>query len=353
MSRRTEARPPRLSRKILEKVLHAHDREYALSDLEEEFGERCGRNGATRARWWYRRQVMMSLVPALRGRFVKRANQARAITDPSSVASLLSNLGSDVRISLRTLIKTPLVLVVTVLSLGVGIGVVTVAFALVNDLIVRPPVGLDAPKGLVTIYRSQDNGRRYGGSSLPDYTDVVGELDALAGVAAITERSLAMDGPIPPVPVFAEGVSLNYFLVTGIQPVLGRVFTPSEAEGLAAPRVVVLGYDLWMGAFSGSADVVGTSVRINALPFTVIGQVTIVYSTASEGAEYRRYVEFLQNKGYFAPGLDELELEDLPGISGLKALRVTIASESESGETVPRARPSAREIERVLAADRA
>ena len=50
-----------------------------------------------------------------------------------------------------------------------------------------------------------------------------------------------------------------------------------------------------------------------------------------------------------------LTLEDLPGISGLKALRVTIASESkdESGEAVSRARPSAKEIERVLAEDKA
>ena len=92
----------------------------------------------------------------------------------------------------------------------------------------------------------------------------------------------------------------------------------------------------------------GTKERI-----TQPGQLTIVYSTANEGAEYRRYVEFLQNKGYFGPGLEELELEDLPGVSGLKALRVTIASESksESGEAISRARPSAREIERVLAAD--
>jgi hypothetical protein len=80
------------------------------------------------------------------------------------------------------------------------------------------------------------------------------------------------------------------------------------------------------------------------------GKLAIVYSTASEGAEYRRYVEFLQNKDYFAAGIDELELEDLPGISGLKALRVTIASESkdESGKPVARARPSSAEIERVL-----
>ena len=90
----------------------------------------------------------------------------------------------------------------------------------------------------------------------------------------------------------------------------------------------------------------GTKERV-----TQPGRLAIVYSTASEGAEYRRYVEFLQKKSYFGPGLDELELEDLPGISGLKALRVTIASESknEGGEVVPRARPSVKDIERVLA----
>ena len=92
----------------------------------------------------------------------------------------------------------------------------------------------------------------------------------------------------------------------------------------------------------------GTKERV-----TQPGRLAIVYSTASEGAEYRRYVDFLQNKGYFAAGLDELELEDLPGISGLKALRVTIASEiaNETGEPGQPARPSARDIAMVLAAD--
>ena len=60
----------------------------------------------------------------------------------------------------------------------------------------------------------------------------------------------------------------------------------------------------------------------------------------------RRYVEFLQSKGYFSPGLEELE--DLPGISGLKALRVTIASKEETDEAATPARPSAKEIETVL-----
>jgi hypothetical protein len=51
--------------------------------------------------------------------------------------------------------------------------------------------------------------------------------------------------------------------------------------------------------------------------------------------------------------MDELELEDLPGISGLKALRVTIASKSEVDEPGPPDQPAAREIEKVLAAGQA
>ena len=96
------------------------------------------------------------------------------------------------------------------------------------------------------------------------------------------------------------------------------------------------------------ARIRGTSERV-----TQPGQLAIVYSTASEAAEYRRYVEFLQSKGYLAAGLEELELEDLPGISGLKALRVTIASKGEADESAPPARPSVREIETVLTGDQA
>jgi hypothetical protein len=83
------------------------------------------------------------------------------------------------------------------------------------------------------------------------------------------------------------------------------------------------------------------------------GQLAIVYSTASEAAEYRRYVEFLQGKGYLDSGLEELELEDLPGISGLKALRVTIASRDEAEEATPPNRLSASEIDAVLSGDQA
>ena len=87
----------------------------------------------------------------------------------------------------------------------------------------------------------------------------------------------------------------------------------------------------------------GTSERV-----TQPGKLAIVYSTASEAAEYRRYVEFLQNKGYFGPEVEELELEDLQGIYGLKALRVTIADRVATPEPAESSHPSSEEIERIL-----
>ena len=92
----------------------------------------------------------------------------------------------------------------------------------------------------------------------------------------------------------------------------------------------------------------GTSERV-----TQPGQLAIVYSTANEGAEYRRYIEFLQHKGYFTPELEELELEDLQGIYGLKALRVTIADPAPATTSQEPVRPSAEEIEHVLTGDQA
>ena len=63
----------------------------------------------------------------------------------------------------------------------------------------------------------------------------------------------------------------------------------------------------------------GTSERL-----TRPGTIAIVYSQPSEAAEYRRYIEYLQNLGYLTGGVEELELEELQGVHGLRALRVTV-----------------------------
>jgi hypothetical protein len=63
----------------------------------------------------------------------------------------------------------------------------------------------------------------------------------------------------------------------------------------------------------------GTSERV-----TQPGRLAIVYSQPSEAMEYRGYIEYLQSLGYLTRGVEELELEELQGVHGLRALRVTV-----------------------------
>jgi hypothetical protein len=60
------------------------------------------------------------------------------------------------------------------------------------------------------------------------------------------------------------------------------------------------------------------------------GKVALVYSQPKEAAEYKEYIEFLQNQKLLKPGIEEFELEELQGVVGLKALRVDVNFEESS-----------------------
>lgn len=59
------------------------------------------------------------------------------------------------------------------------------------------------------------------------------------------------------------------------------------------------------------------------------GKIAIVYTQSSEAAEYRQYIEYLQSNGILEKDVEELELEDLQGVYGLKALRVAVNANNE------------------------
>ena len=67
------------------------------------------------------------------------------------------------------------------------------------------------------------------------------------------------------------------------------------------------------------AYVKGTKERV-----TQVGKIAIIYSHADEIEEYRDYIRFMMAQGYLTNNIEELELEDLKGASGLKALRLEI-----------------------------
>ena len=66
-------------------------------------------------------------------------------------------------------------------------------------------------------------------------------------------------------------VSGNYFDLLGARPVLGRGFLPEEDKVPGARPVVVLSYAFWQSRLGADPGIIGKSLTLNSLPYTVIG----------------------------------------------------------------------------------
>ena len=82
---------------------------------------------------------------------------------------------------------------------------------------------------------------------------------------------LALTGGGEPEPVFAQLVTGNYFDVLGVKPAAGRFFVGEEDRPPGRHPVVVLNHRLWQRRFGERADIVGSTVRLNTIDFTIVG----------------------------------------------------------------------------------
>ena len=67
------------------------------------------------------------------------------------------------------------------------------------------------------------------------------------------------------------------------------------------------------------------NIRHTSQRLTQPGKIALVYFNKKEADEYVEYIHYLQEQGTLLPGIEYLDLEELQGVSGLKALRVAVA----------------------------
>jgi macrolide transport system ATP-binding/permease protein len=184
---------------------------------------------------------------------------------------------ADLRYALRTLRQNPGFALVAIISLALGIGANAAMFSFADALVLRPLPVPDA-SGLVMV-QSQQRGEKIGGfaayfqMSYPDYVDVRDKSRSFQGLSAaqFTQVGLtAQKGALPQM-VFGELVSGNFFRVMEVDSAMGRTFRPDEDQVRGRDAVVVLGHDLWKNALSSDPAVVGKTIFLNGLPFTVVG----------------------------------------------------------------------------------
>ena len=185
---------------------------------------------------------------------------------------MLENLRTDARHAARGLLRSPVFSLTAVLSLAIGVGGTAAIYSLVNALLLSAPPGIGEADRLVNIGRTQD-GRGFDNFSYLNFADYRDHNTTLAGMAAtvLEPRPLSLAGPDGGEAIEGGVVSGNYFRVLQARPALGRFFLDEEDRSPRTHAVVVLSHRFWRERFNGDSTVVGRSIVLNAMPFTVVG----------------------------------------------------------------------------------
>jgi predicted permease len=181
----------------------------------------------------------------------------------------------DLRYAVRVLSKKPGFAAVAVLSLALGIGANTAIFTVINAGFLHPRA-IEDPSHVVEMFTRDSKTVQTGNftltpSSFPNYEDYRDQNQVFTGLAAYFALGVQWtnNGETQGLP--AMMTSANYFDVLGIKAFRGRLFLPDEDRKLGANTVVVVSYSLWTRQFGSDPRLVGNTLTLNGIPFTVIG----------------------------------------------------------------------------------
>jgi len=193
------------------------------------------------------------------------ADQARDVWVPV----WLRDIAVDLEFAARRLAIDPRFTIGASLALGLGIGANLMVFTFINSLLFRE-VPFDHSEQLVWI-QSRDSRGRSAGVSYLEFEDLRASLRTFDGLSATAGSPLNLsDEDRPPERVQGCYVSANAFALLRTPPTLGRGFL-AEDDRIGAPPVIVIGHDLWVSRYGSDPAVVGSTIRVNGTPTTVVG----------------------------------------------------------------------------------
>jgi predicted permease len=157
-----------------------------------------------------------------------------------------------------------------IVALGLGIGANSTVFTCVNGVLLG---SLPYPAGDRIFHvnsRTLSNGEE-SGMSYPDFADMRAQARSFESLAAFRSGTMNLaDGEHAAERLNGTWMTANAFDTLGQPVLIGRGFLP-EDERAGAPPVVILGYATWEERYGASRSVLGSTVKVNEVPATVIG----------------------------------------------------------------------------------
>ena len=220
----------------------------------------------------------------------------------------------NLRLALRTLFQSPFITLVAILSLALGIGANSAIFSLFDQILLRP---LPVPNaGELVNFASpgpkpgSNSCSQSGGCdevfSYPMFRDLERVQTTFVGIA--THRNFGASLGYKGTSLSAEGllVSGSYFPVLGLNPALGRLFTPEDDKTVGGHFVAVISHDYWRTRFELNPAILNETVIVNGQAMTVVGVAPRGFTGTTLGNNPEVFVPVTM-RGVMSPGFNGFE----------------------------------------------
>jgi predicted permease len=178
----------------------------------------------------------------------------------------LEDVWRDACVAIRMLRRAPLFASTAIITVGLGVGVNTLVFSVVEGLVLRP-LPIEQPERVWFVQRRGP----FVSHSFPLYRELRDRNRTFAGLAGYRITMMNVETPQGPAHTWGYLATGSYFDLLGLKPFRGRFFQASDDVAPGGSPYAVLSYDYWRTMFGAQDSVIGTTIRINRQPYTVLG----------------------------------------------------------------------------------
>jgi putative ABC transport system permease protein len=223
----------------------------------------------------------------------------------------MNSLWNDLRFAVRILAKSPGFTAITLLALALGIGANSAMFTVVNAVLLRP-LPFHSADRLAMAWEQSPGAGKPNVVNPQNFKDWEARNRSFEKMAAYIDSTSNIGGGSRPEQVYGGIVTLQFFSLLGVQPVLGRDFI-AEEDVPGHEDAVLLSYGLWQRRYGGDLGIVGKKIELNGLPARIVGVIPADFRFPGMKAEIwdlysirtnaQRQGRFLSVVGRLKPGV--------------------------------------------------
>src|SRR6266851_131254 len=252
---------------------------------------------------------------------------AKELVGSAGWESFVETMWQDLRFGLRMFCKNPGFTVVALLTLALGIGANTAIFTVINGVLLNP-LPYPHPEQMVSLAETLPPFPQFA-ISYPNFRDWARMNHTFQAIAAYRQNNFNLTGSGEAQRLKATQVSAAFFPLLGVEPVIGRSFSPEEDKPEGEP-VVMLSEGLWRSRFGGAPEILEKALILDGTGYRVIGVVPKDFYFCCESTNFRLGDVYLPVGAWNVPWMHDRGAH--PGLFAVGRLKTGVTLEQARAE---------------------